>query len=176
MELVSKESSYISSSSQKDYTRNTLSYSINPNSSKIYILTFAPASATTYAGNVVITSNDPNNPSLNIAVTGLGYIPNTTPAINLPESFSFIKNVTPIDPATYPIYLKWGWNLVPYYPEIILSVYSAMQSIASYLQEVKLLNQVYIPESTNNILNQMEPGKGYWVKVSQDCILMKKKT
>jgi len=94
MELVSKESSYISSFSQKDYTRNTLSYSINPNSSKFYKLTFAPASATTYTGNVVITSNDPNNPTVNIAVTGSGYTPNTPPTINLPESFSFIKNGT----------------------------------------------------------------------------------
>ena len=94
MELVSKESSYISSSSQKDYTRNTLSYSINPSSSKIYNLIFSPVSATTYAGNVIITSNDPNNPTVNIVVTGSGFIPNTPPTINLPESFSFIKNGT----------------------------------------------------------------------------------
>lgn len=92
--------------------------------------------------------------------------------INMSSANSLYLEGTPIDPATHPIYLKSGWNLVPYYPEIILSVYSAMQSIASYLQEVKLLNQVYIPESTNNTLNQMEPGKGYWVKVSQDCNLI----
>ena len=53
---------------------------------------------------------------------------------------------------------------------IILSVYSAMQSIASYLQEVKLLNQVYIPESTNNTLNQMEPGKGIGLKFRKIAI------
>jgi hypothetical protein len=79
---------------------------------------------------------------------------------------------TPIDPATHPINLNSGWNLIPYYPENTLSVDVAMQSISSYVQEVKYLDQVYFPGSINNTLNQMEPGKGYWVKVSQDCNLI----
>ncbi|OQB07620.1 MAG: MAM domain protein [Candidatus Cloacimonetes bacterium ADurb.Bin211] len=94
IEATSKGKNIVLASRQNDDTRNTVSYSINPSSSKIYNLIFTPASATTYSGNVVITSNDPNNPSLNIAVTGSGYTPNAPPAIDLPESFSFIKNGT----------------------------------------------------------------------------------
>ncbi|HPW25304.1 MAG TPA: choice-of-anchor J domain-containing protein, partial [Candidatus Syntrophosphaera thermopropionivorans] len=73
-------------SGYNDYPRNTLSYSINPGSSKIYNLIFSPVSATTYSGNVVITSNDPNNPTLNIAVTGSGYIPNIPPIVTISNS------------------------------------------------------------------------------------------
>ena len=96
----------------------------------------------------------------------IGYWINVTTATDL-----YLEG-TPIDPATHPINLNSGWNLIPYYPENTLSVDVAMQSISSYVQEVKYLDQVYFPGSINNTLNQMEPGKGYWVKVSQDCNLI----
>ena len=92
--------------------------------------------------------------------------------IKMNSSTSLYLEGTPIDPPTHPINLKTGWNLVPYYPENILSVISALQSITPYLQEVKYFNQVYIPESSNNSLTQMEPGKGYWIRVLQDCNLI----
>ena len=92
--------------------------------------------------------------------------------IKMNSSTSLYLEGTPIDPSTHPINLKTGWNLVPYYPENILSVISALQSITLYLQEVKYFNQVYIPESINNSLTQMEPGNGYWIRVLQDCNLI----
>lgn len=58
-------------------TRNTLPFIVTAGSSKTYNLTLAPTAATTYNGNVVISSNATNNPSVNIAVTGAGYIPPT---------------------------------------------------------------------------------------------------
>ncbi|MEF3694846.1 MAG: Ig-like domain-containing protein [Candidatus Cloacimonadota bacterium] len=53
--------------------RNSLSFSIDSEESQSFNLSFAPISAISYNGNVVISSNDPENPSLNLAVTGSGY-------------------------------------------------------------------------------------------------------
>jgi len=57
--------------------RNTISYSVNGGAVKTYNLTFAPTAVQSYNGNVVISSNDPDHPSVNITVTGVGYIPPT---------------------------------------------------------------------------------------------------
>jgi len=55
--------------------RNTLSFSVGAGASQTYQLTFAPAAVSTYSGNVVISSNDPDNPAMNIAVSGTGTSP-----------------------------------------------------------------------------------------------------
>lgn len=60
--------------------RNTLGFSLAAGVSALYQITFEPLAAITYAGNVVITSNDEENPLVNIALTGSGY---TQPAISL---------------------------------------------------------------------------------------------
>ena len=57
--------------------RNTILYSIAAGVTKTYNLTFTPTAANTYSGNVVISSNDSASPSVNIAVSGSGYIPPT---------------------------------------------------------------------------------------------------
>ena len=57
--------------------RNTILYSIAAGVTKTYNLTFTPTAANTYSGNVVISSNDSGSPSVNIAVSGSGYIPPT---------------------------------------------------------------------------------------------------
>lgn len=61
-------------------TRNTLSFSLSAGQSKTYVLSFAPTSATTYNGNVVITSNSATQSTFNLAVTGSGFNP---PTINV---------------------------------------------------------------------------------------------
>ena len=58
-------------------SRNSLSFSINAGATKTYNLTFAPTAVASYNGNVVITNNSNNNTSVNIAVSGTGYIPPT---------------------------------------------------------------------------------------------------
>ncbi|NLO11214.1 MAG: gingipain R [Candidatus Cloacimonetes bacterium] len=63
--------------------RNTLFFGIPAGQEKEYNLTFAPTQATTYNGNVVISSNADNSPTTNIAVTGSGFIP---PTISLSSS------------------------------------------------------------------------------------------
>ncbi len=69
--------------------RNTLAYSIATGVTKTYNLSFAPTAAIAYNGNVTVTSNDPNNPTTNIVITGMGHITNTAPTIALPSSFNF---------------------------------------------------------------------------------------
>lgn len=63
--------------SAKNAERNTLGFSIAAGSTAVYNLTFTPTATTSYNGNVIITSNDAAHPSMNIAVSGSGYIPPT---------------------------------------------------------------------------------------------------
>ncbi len=58
-------------------SRNSLAFSVNAGASKTYNLTFTPTAATAYNGNVVIANNSNNDTSVNIAVSGMGYIPPT---------------------------------------------------------------------------------------------------
>ncbi|MDZ4182368.1 MAG: C25 family cysteine peptidase, partial [Candidatus Cloacimonadaceae bacterium] len=64
--------------------RNTLAFSVNAGQSKAYDLAFVPTAATAYNGNVVVTSNAVNNATVNLAVTGSGYIP---PTISIDNDF-----------------------------------------------------------------------------------------
>ena len=137
-------------SGYNDYPRNTLSYSINPGSSKIYNLIFSPVSATTYSGNVVITSNDPNNPSLNIAVTGSGYIPNIPPIVTISNSAAG---------------LVLSWNEIPHATQYqiyrsTLSPYEGFELIASITElqyvDSEIHNQAfyYVIAISTQIINQ----------------------
>ncbi len=60
--------------------KNTISYSVAPQSSKTFDLTFAPTAGQTYSGDVTITSTDTNTPAASISVSGTGIVPE----INLP--------------------------------------------------------------------------------------------
>ncbi len=59
-------------SSFKEDGKNSLSYTVNPGSSKEFDITFAPTSVNCFSDNVYVLSNDPDSPSINIAVTGCG--------------------------------------------------------------------------------------------------------
>jgi hypothetical protein len=77
---------------------------------------------------------------------------------------------SPVDASQTPIALSAGWNLVSYLPTTSLTPAAALASISSYLQEVNYLGDTYIPGGKAT-LTQMEPGKGYWIKVSHACTL-----
>jgi hypothetical protein len=70
-----------------------------------------------------------------------------------------------------PISLKQGWNLVGYLPAAAQAPATALASISAYLQEVNHLGSSYIPAGSSS-LSSLEPGKAYWIKVSQDCTLI----
>ncbi len=72
--------------------RNTLAFSVPAGLTFTYNLSFTPTAEASYNGNVVISSNDASEPSLSIAVTGSGFIPNTPPELALPDHFDFDKN------------------------------------------------------------------------------------
>ena len=70
-----------------------------------------------------------------------------------------------VDPASQPIVLNTGWNLVSYLPDSDLAPATALASIASNLLELR-----YTDASAP--VTSMQPGKGYWIKVSAPCTLI----
>lgn len=103
--------------------------------------------------------------TLNVIDADKGYWVNVSSPVNLSITGTLIE------PAADIINLKTGWNLVSYFPASALTPAAALVSIASYLQEVRSINQFYIPGVGGNTLTEMAPNNAYWVKVSQDCIL-----
>lgn len=82
--------------------------------------------------------------------------------VNLSTPATLTVSGTQVDASATPISLKAGWNLVAYLPAAAKPTATALASISSYLQEVN-----HLGASPTN----MEPGKGYWIKVSQACTL-----
>lgn len=70
-----------------------------------------------------------------------------------------------VDPATVPIALQSGWNIVSYLPDSDLTPATALASISSNLLELR-----YTDASAP--VTSMQPGKGYWIKVSAPCTLI----
>ncbi|MBW6513276.1 MAG: hypothetical protein K0B87_00750, partial [Candidatus Syntrophosphaera sp.] len=57
--------------------RNTINFTIGAGSEAVFNLTLAPTAVGSYNGNVVINSNDADEPTVNIYVTGSAFIPPT---------------------------------------------------------------------------------------------------
>lgn len=70
-------------------SRNTLSFSIAAGASKTYNLSFAPTAAIAHNGNVMISSNAADYPTVDLSVTGTGYVP---PTINI-DSYALYANI-----------------------------------------------------------------------------------
>ena len=77
--------------------------------------------------------------------------------VNMSAPATLTVSGNQVDASATPISLKAGWNLVSYLPEAAKPTATALASISLYLQEVNHLG-------ANPIT--MEPGKGYWIKVS----------
>jgi hypothetical protein len=86
--------------------------------------------------------------------------------VNMSAPATLSVTGTQVVASATPIALQAGWNLVSYLPAAAKPVLTALASVSAYLQEVRSATASY-PGS----LSQMEPGKGYWVKVSQACTL-----
>ncbi|HQM03309.1 MAG TPA: M14 family zinc carboxypeptidase [Candidatus Cloacimonas sp.] len=97
--------------------------------------------------------------------SAFGYWVNNSSAQNLSIQGQLLNT------ANYPVALNTGWNLVPYLPDNSLPVASAIASILSKTQEVRYLSSVWNP-STGGTLSVLEPGKAYWIKVSEPCQLL----
>ncbi|MDD2228026.1 MAG: FlgD immunoglobulin-like domain containing protein [Candidatus Cloacimonetes bacterium] len=68
--------------------------------------------------------------------------------------------------ATTPIAMLDGWNMVAYLPQTSLPVATAMQSIGSWLAQVKGTDGVYLPDNPYSTLTTIYPNKGYWIKIN----------
>lgn len=75
-----------------DQERNDLGYNVVSGASQTFNLSFTPTAEMDYGANLAVTSNDPNQPLVNIILTASGFIPNSAPRITLPDSFSFDEN------------------------------------------------------------------------------------
>lgn len=104
--------------------------------------------------------------SLNHLEAGQGYW------VNLSSSATLVVEGDQLDCSATPISLNAGWNLVSYLPNAPLAVPVALSSISTYLQEVSYFAYSYPSSPSKALLSQMEPGKAYWIKVSQACTLV----
>ena len=82
-------------------------------------------------------------------------------------------------PANTPIQLCSGYNLVGYLPDSPLSVTEALASIDGLYSSVLGFDPVngglsYYPDLPPplNSLQQMEPGRGYWIRMNEDATLI----
>jgi len=82
---------------------------------------------------------------------------------------SFIYNDIPIE----PLQLKTGWNLIGCPIEGSTKIADALVSIWDNVECVKDMDSFYMKEQADdfNLLQSLEWGKGYFVKVGQDCVL-----
>ncbi|MCF7811778.1 T9SS type A sorting domain-containing protein [bacterium] len=72
-----------------------------------------------------------------------------------------------------PIELTAGWNLISYYPRIPVDAITALHDIIDYLIIAKDGHgNFFLPEWDNfSNMGDMCPGQGYYVNVSEDCVL-----
>ncbi|PKN73609.1 MAG: hypothetical protein CVU50_02520 [Candidatus Cloacimonetes bacterium HGW-Cloacimonetes-3] len=103
----------------------------------------------------------PNNPysTLTSLTDGKAY------NILLTSAANWSVTGTPIAAST-PIALLDGWNMVAYLPQSAMPVTTAIQSIATWLLQVKGTDGIYIPDNPYSTLATMSPNKGYWVKIN----------
>ncbi|MBW6514757.1 MAG: carboxypeptidase regulatory-like domain-containing protein [Candidatus Syntrophosphaera sp.] len=133
--------------------------------------------------NVIPSSNDVS--SVFAGTGGLLQVKNEAKSFApaMPEHFNTLQNLAPgegywvnmsapailsvagdpVDPSATPISLKAGWNLVSYLPAAALPTTTALNSISAWLLQVDHLGA---QPST------LEPGKAYWIEVSQACTLI----
>ncbi len=69
-------------------------------------------------------------------------------------------------PAATPLALEDGWNMAAYLPQSPMPVATALQSVSTWLQQVKGSDGVYDPGSPYSTLTTMSAGKGYWIKLA----------
>ncbi len=71
--------------------------------------------------------------------------------------------------ATHSQALQTGWNLVSYLPDTAMSVSSALAGIIGNVMEVRSITASWTPGGGS--LSQLEPGKAYWILVTNPCTL-----
>lgn len=75
----------------------------------------------------------------------------------------------PLSSVTIPLIASPNWNLIGYTGEIAMPVEQAFASIMPHIEKIKNVEESFDPSfpPVFNTLKFIEPGKGYWIKVSQ---------
>jgi len=95
-----------------------------------------------------------------------GLMVNTNQATNLNISG------TEIIPQNYSLYLSQGWNLIPYLRNSAMSIETALAPIVQNIIIVKNSNgKMYNPAFSINTIGNMQPGEGYFIYLSNNCVL-----
>jgi len=78
-----------------------------------------------------------------------------------------------VDTNANPIQLQSGWNLIGYTNLQSDQVENALTDIETYLVQIKSLTESYDPDLPEflNTLTSLQPNKGYWIEVSDNCNL-----
>lgn len=77
-----------------------------------------------------------------------------------------------ITPQYYNYQLNRGWNLIGNPYSVDISIINAFNSIFDKIEIIKSIDSYYIPNDEINTLISIEPNKGYYIKVSEDCSLI----
>ena len=93
--------------------------------------------------------------------------------VKLSTSDTLIQCGLQISPESYPITLEQGWNIMPYLKDTPQDAVEALSTISSEIHLVKnILGQVYMPSWDYNGIGNLEPGKGYQIKMNSEQILI----
>lgn len=139
---------------------NLVSLNVSPPNNSIATL-FAPIQVSLLQIKGVDGIYIPNNPfnTLTNLTNGKAY------NVKMSQNATWSVSGAAIAQST-PLSLNDGWNMVAYLPQVSSGTSTAMQSISTWLNQVKGTDGIYIPGNPFNTLNTMYPGKGYWVNIT----------
>lgn len=90
-----------------------------------------------------------------------GYVSKTS------EAVQFEVRGVPVKPSLYPIVIRTGWQIIPFWSMSPKPVAEALSGISSQVVLVKdLQGRNYIPQYGINTIGDLTPGKGYWLMAS----------
>jgi len=105
-------------------------------------------------------------------LNGLNTIePSVAYLINVKSDVKLLIKGNAVDPADYKVNLHRGWNLVGNPYSEAMPIESVLSGVIDKVEIVKSSDGFYIPDNSDSILEKTEPGKGMFIKVSEDCLL-----
>lgn len=115
-------------------------------------------------GSLKLAKNNAGNiymPDRGINTIG-NWNPNEAYKVFLGTTSTFSMTGSPINPATTPIALEQGWNLVPYNRTSDMSIATALANLGTNVRIAKNNNgEIYMPSFGINTIQQMKPNEGY---------------
>lgn len=103
--------------------------------------------------------------TINLIETGKGYL------VKMTEDVTLTVAAPVLHQTGGDINLKKGWNLIGIPYNQAISVEDALKDISSFVEEAGDFEQSYQTGSNTNTLVFFEPGKAYFIKVTNGCIL-----